>query len=277
MQRLSLKALTCHSGIREGCAGIAAKTTCCSGWGRCTLGTQGMLQLIVWEIRILLFIGTWSCPLTCQIYTEFCRILHNTRGTCFDKERSLSPQNGYQGRKGIETAMVLWRSARKTDNDSTPRFSGLRHALQSPRKNNKDRQGTSRSKNVSSMRGSKDLGQENTSQQYIHSETDPCPSFLFINLFFPSVFFPFFWSSTNILLRWCYINGIYRDITPPDTKRRLKTTEKMPSGWDRRHAFATAVLCRIYPSVHAWTYKAQVTGDARWLLLLVLVKSRYLL
>lgn len=80
MQRLSLKALTCHSGIREGCAGIAAKTTCCSGWGHCTLGTQGMLQpmgrlflTFVGEIRILLFIGTWSCPLTCQIYTaRFC-------------------------------------------------------------------------------------------------------------------------------------------------------------------------------------------------------------
>lgn len=187
MQRLSLKALTCHSGIREGCAGIAAKTTCCSGWGRCTLGTQGMLQLIVWEIRILLFIGTWSCPLTCQIYTEFCRILHNTRGTCFDKERSLSPQNGYQGRKGIKTTVVLWRSARKTDNDSTARFSGLRHALQSPIKN-KDRQETSRSKNVSSMRGSKDLGQENTSQQYIHSETDRCPSFLFPYVFFSRSF-----------------------------------------------------------------------------------------
>ena len=126
-----------------------------------------------------------------QISAEFCTIIHvapvsTKNGVLW----SLSPQNGYQGRKGIETAMVLWRSARKTDNDSTPRFSGLRHALQSPRKNNKDRQGTSRSKNVSSMRGSKDLGQENTSQQYIHSETDPCPSFLFINLFFPYVFFP---------------------------------------------------------------------------------------
>lgn len=80
MQRLSLKALTCHSGIRKGCAGIAAKTTCCSGWGHCTPGTQGMLQpmgrlflTFVWEIRILLFIETCSCPLTCQIYTAlFC-------------------------------------------------------------------------------------------------------------------------------------------------------------------------------------------------------------
>ena len=127
MQRLSLKALTCHSGIREGCTGIAAKTTCCGGWGRCYKAWVDFSWRFVWEIRIDCYLLGHEAILLHAVYTRpfsaVKRFLQNFR-TIIHMAR-LSTQNGVFHLKmdtkgGTELKqnwikLVLWRSWSQED------------------------------------------------------------------------------------------------------------------------------------------------------------------